>query len=671
VPRQGEGDPPGAALDVLLPEVPAVSATGTWVVPTRAFEASLAELKEWRQSLAEALAGVRRWAVVARLIDDQTMARIAHLERRLAAERLTIAFVAEYSRGKSELINALFFAGLGTRLLPSGAGRSTLCPVEILWDPARPAAISLLPIESREDGRPLRELIGAIDDWEHVLLEPDKPGTLAAAFETLARTRTVTGAEAANLGFATDLPDRVDIPRWRYAIVNFPHALFASGLAVLDTPGQGALAAEPELGLHRIADAAAIVFVAAADTGITPADQSLWNDHIAPVEGLAQSCFVALNKIDMLRDGAKGESQVLEEIDRQVRATADALGMPPTRVFALSAVQGLAAKLANDRDGLIRSRLYRLEQALAKGMVHQRRVDHAAAVQAETRPVLAEARALLDSRLGFAREQREELLALQGKNQKLVETLAKKAAAERTRIEKARADIVALRSVHNRHAEELGKRLDPNAAREAGLRARSAILGSRFSGGITPALDDFFTRLRGDLTRAIEVIQEVVALMAESKRKFGADYGMAIETQPQFATERFLLELDRLQEHCERDFKSAATLLTRGRKSLAGLFFDTVALKVIHIFEIADREVRAWMGSFIRPLDAQLNAFQEQTNARIEGMGRIQNAETDLVARLGELDALVDDIARQREEWERHGERLAALLAVDRDHSLA
>ena len=89
------------------------------------------------------------------------------------------------------------------------------------------------------------------------------------------------------------------------------------------------------------------------------------------------------------------------------------------------------------------------------------------------------------------------------------------------------------------------------------------------------------------------------------------------------------------------------------------------------VFEIADREVRTWMTSFIRPLDAQLVAFQEQTNARIEGMGRIQNAETDLVVRLGELQALVAEVEGQRAQCERHEERLASLLAVSRDHSLA
>jgi len=73
----------------------------------------------------------------------------------------------------------------------------------------------------------------------------------------------------------------------------------------------------------------------------------------------------------------------------------------------LSARQGLNARLAGDRDGLLKSRIYRLEQALARSMVHQRRVDHATAVRAEARGVINEIRALLESRLDFAQGQLE------------------------------------------------------------------------------------------------------------------------------------------------------------------------------------------------------------------------------------------------------------------------
>jgi Dynamin family len=642
-----------------------MSATGTWVIPNRALESGLAELKHWRDATSASLAAFRRWATVSRLIDEQTAARLAHLERRLVTERLTIAFVAEYSRGKSELINALFFADLGTRLLPSGVGRTTLCPTEILWDPARPPSIRLLPIKTRESPKALREYIAEIDTWAEVTLDPSKPETLAKACEVLSESITVSQSDALDLGLYAEIGELVEIPRWRYAIVNFPHPMLSSGLTILDTPGHNTMGSEPDITVHRVPDAAAIVFMLGADTGVTRTDRELWGDHIEPIHGLEQSCYVVLNKIDGLRDGFKPETQILAEIDKQVKSTAEALHVAPTRVFALSAKQGLVAKIQGDRDGLIKSRLYRLEQALARGMVHQRRIDHAAAARAETRSAFAESRALIDSRLGFARQQLEELLSLQGKNQKLVEMLAKKAASERGRLEQARAVMMGLRTVHNRHMDQVTKLLDPNAARAAGVKARKAVLGSVFSSGIGEALDAFFSESRQSIREAIEVIREAKAMMSTVSRKFTDEYQVARIEVAEFGTERFLVELDRLEEMCARDFKGAGSLLTRRRSTLSALFFDSVALKVIHVFEIADREVRTWMNGFIRPLDAQLTEFQEQTNARIEGMGRIQNAETDLVTRVEELRALASEVESQRGQWDAYHERVMALLDVE------
>jgi hypothetical protein len=648
-----------------------MSSTATWTAPGRAFEGYLGELKQWRTAVSGGLADFRRWGTVNRLLDEQTAARLAHLERRLQSERLTIAFVAEFSRGKTELINALFFADLGTRLLPSGVGRTTLCPTEILWDPARPPSIRLLPIGTRESPKALREYIAELDTWKEVPLDPTHPESVAEACKVLSESMSVAGAAALNLGLVAEATERVEIPRWRYAIVNFPHPLLESGVTILDTPGHNTMGAEPELTVHRIPDAAAIVFMLGADTGVTRTDRELWSEHIEPIHGIEQSCYVVLNKIDGLRDGFKPEAQVLSEIDRQVKASAEALHVAPTRVFALSAKQGLVARIQDDRDALIKSRLYRLEQALARGMVHQRRLDHAAAVGAETRTAFAESRALIDSRLAFAREQLEEIAALQGRNQKLVEALARKAASERARIEQARAVMMGLRTVHNRNMDAVTKLLDPNAVRDAGIKTRMTVQASNFSSGIGQALDHFFRNTRERLRGAVEVIREARSMMGSVSRKFADDYQIATVEVPDFATERFFIELDRLEERCARDFKGAGSLLTRRRSTLSSLFFDSVVLKVIHVFEIADREVRTWMNGFIRPLDAQLTAFQEQSNARVEGMGRIQNAETDLVARLGELKALAADVESQLGEWEAHHERVAAKLEVEREPSLA
>jgi dynamin family protein len=648
-----------------------LSATGAFPAAARSFERALVDLKEWRDAMVAELAAFRRWAVVARILDEHSAARLAHLERRLAGERLTIAFVAEYSRGKSELINALFFADLGHRLLPSGPGHTTLCATEIGWDPARAPTLRLLPIGTRETPKALREYIQDGEGWTEVALDPARPETLAAACDAVTESIEVDAARAADLGFQVEGAGLARIPRWRYALVNLPHPLLATGLAILDTPGHNTLGTEPELTLHRLPDAAAIVFMLTAETGLAQADAELWSEHIAPIDGLDRNCFVVLNKIDVLRGAGRGEGQVLGEIDRQVRATAEALAIEPTRVFAMSARQALEARISGDGDGLLKSRMYRLEQALARGTIHGRRLDHARAVQAELRGVFTEARALLASRLEYTREQAEALGALQGKNQKLVETLAKKASLERSRIEQARAMLMGLKTLHNRLADELTRLLDPDDIRRAGVEARRAVMASAFSKGIGEALDGFFAHSRERMTAAVASIADVRDSLVAQSRNFARDYRMASIEGTEFTTERFLVEIDRIEERCERDFRSTASLILHRRKTLAALFFDTVAQQMVRVFEIADRETRTWMNAFVRPLESQVNSFQDNANSRIEGMGRIQNAETDLLERMDELNVIAGEVAAHREKLEGFAQRLQALGAVEAERSLA
>ena len=53
----------------------------------------------------------------------------------------------------------------------------------------------------------------------------------------------------------------VEIPRWRHAVINFPHPLLQLGLVILDTPGLNAIGTEPELTLSLIPNAHAVLFL--------------------------------------------------------------------------------------------------------------------------------------------------------------------------------------------------------------------------------------------------------------------------------------------------------------------------------------------------------------------------------------------------------------------------
>ncbi len=107
----------------------------------------------------------------------------------------------------------------------------------------------------------------------------------------------MTPAQAETLGlyheedpdaaYAVDAEGMVEISRWRHAVINFPHPLLRQGLVILDTPGLNAIGTEPELTLRLIPDAHVVVFVLAADAGVTKSDLELWRGHVAPAIGAA------------------------------------------------------------------------------------------------------------------------------------------------------------------------------------------------------------------------------------------------------------------------------------------------------------------------------------------------------------------------------------------------
>ena len=99
------------------------------MMPT--FASHLDALGQWRAATDAKLAALARFAREHDLLDDSSAEWFEAMRHRLSGEKLMVAFVAEFSRGKSELINAIFFSDKGRRMMPASAGRTTMCPVEM------------------------------------------------------------------------------------------------------------------------------------------------------------------------------------------------------------------------------------------------------------------------------------------------------------------------------------------------------------------------------------------------------------------------------------------------------------------------------------------------------------------------------------------------------------
>ena len=312
----------------------------------------------WRKQFALRLKLLGEWLRDQDLLESGVRERLEQLQSQVKNDKMMVAFVAEFSRGKSELINAMFFAGYGRRIMPASVGRTTMCPTELGYDAEVPPCLRLLPIESRLQPQSLIDWRNAPDKWERVNLDVNDPQQLARAIQKVAEVRRVSCEEAAKLGFwSDDAPQdnpalgsdgMVEVPKWRHALINMAHPLLEQGLVILDTPGLNAIGVEPELTVSLLPQAQAVVFILAADAGVTKSDLSIWREHLMPVGDAMDSRLVVLNKIDTMWDALSSPEQVQLQIASQRTDSAEILGLSPSQVVAVSAQKGLLAKVSRD-----------------------------------------------------------------------------------------------------------------------------------------------------------------------------------------------------------------------------------------------------------------------------------------------------------------------------------
>lgn len=302
-----------------------------------------AEHGAWQSEFAFLLRLFSQWLKQNALWDNATEARVKRLEQKVRSDKVMVAFVAEFSRGKSEMINAVFFASYGRRIMPAGAGRTTMCPTEIGYEPHIAPCLRLLPIHTRLEPHSLADWRALSDAWVCSALDVNDAEQLRSTLERVTDTVQVTTQEAQALGFwhpqtphanpPLDAQGLVQIPKWRHALVNIAHPLLKQGLVILDTPGLNAIGVEPELTVGLIAQAQAVVFILGADTGVTQSDLGIWEHHLSHRPDRGGTTLVVLNKIDTLWDELSTEAQMEGQIKAQRESAAELLDLDANRVL--------------------------------------------------------------------------------------------------------------------------------------------------------------------------------------------------------------------------------------------------------------------------------------------------------------------------------------------------
>jgi len=602
----------------------------------------------WRREFALRLKLLSQWLKDHDLLDAAVEERLVRLEAQLRSEKVMVAFVAEFSRGKSELINAIFFAGYKRRIMPASAGRTTMCPTELGWDADVPPCLRLLPIETRLQPQALMEWRLAPEKWTRVDLDVNNPAQLATAFEKVAEVRHVTRDEARALGFwHDDSPENnpmvssdgsVEVPRWRHALINIAHPLLKQGLVILDTPGLNAIGAEPELTVNLIPQAHAVVFMLAADTGVTKSDLAIWREHLVTEADNTESRLVVLNKIDTMWDSLSTPAQVQGQIDRQRAISAEILELPMEQVIPVSAQKGLVAKVNGDSALLQASQLLVLERALAQGVMGQRQKILRSAVAGGITELHAEAGRSLNIRRRDLAEQMLELRGLRGKNTSVIKHMRSRIQQEQDDFDVSGAKIHAVRSVHLKLLREMFDLLGTAKLKVEMGELTKALRQPGIKLGVKKAYSQTFERLRTGLRTAQTTSGEIQSMLTGTFRQLNAEYGFSLQAPREPDLARYERDLD-LVERSHNQYLGVANTFRLAQPEFADRLVRALATRLRVVYESALGEVELWNKSAAAQLDAQLRERRRNFGRRIEAIERIQQAATGLDDRIGEIEA--------------------------------
>ena len=619
-------------------------------------ESQIANYQRWREEIRGGIEAYQAWLDQHGHVDIQRSLRIYDLLEGLTNDRMVLAFLAEYSRGKTELINAMFFADFKQRLLPSDVGRTTMCPTEIFHDPTDEPYIRLLPIETRKREDSIASLKQHPVEWVKIKLHLTSQDEMAKAMASLAETKTVRVEEASALGlldqndFVTTTVitrgSKVEIPAWRHAMINYPHPLLKSGLVILDTPGLNALGTEPELTLKMIPSAHAVLFLLAMDTGVTKSDLEIWQRYVQTYQTRR---IAVLNKIDLLWDDLKTADQIEQSIARQVDDTCKLLELPGDHVIALSAQKALLARIKTDDALLKRSNIRELEDLIANEIVPAKQEILRTAVVKEMGSMVESSLHSVMAQLTATQAELQELSKLSGKNRELAKTML-------TRLEKDRAVYLQHMESFKRsygvvlkQGHALMANLDEEHIDEIFAKSAKDIEGSWHTAGLWRSMNSLFDSFTRQADKILSFASETRSFVDMVYREFQEKYGFANLTPPALNLEKHILAMKGLKANTERFCRDPMNVMTE-KHFLVRRFYGGLVSEARRVFQAVRTDLDVWLRNALTPISSQLKEHQTLLERRVENLKRLSGDLSSLHERLHQLETQKMALGQQVED---------------------
>jgi hypothetical protein len=619
------------------------------------FETEIARYNRWREELTQSVHAYHDWLEGNQQLDVQQSIRFYDLLENLNKGRLMLAFLAEFSRGKSELINALFFSSFKERLLPSDVGRTTMCPTEIFHDPSEEPYLKLLSVETRYRDESISQLKNMPVEWSKVRLNTASAADMKKALKALADTKKVYALEARMLGLAPmvnekgELPgeeELVEVPAWRYAMINYPHPLLSNGLSILDTPGLNALGMEPELTVSTIPNAHAVLFLLSIDTGVTRSDLEIWDRYVRP--GLPQKIAV-LNKVDLMWDELKTQGEIDRAVARMIDTTSQHLQLPRERIFALSAQKGLLGKIREDAGLLKKSGLEDLEKFLADQVVPMKRQILCKAVVNEIGGMMTSSRASVAKRQQSNQAAIAELNGLVGKSREVVTKLWGKITAEKNAYNAALAEYKVNHQQFSAKKSALLDMLNGQKLDEALAKSAQAIEDSWTTLTLQRGMNSLVRDMSADFEAVFAASEDIKKLMQGVYNTFIEKFAFQRMTLPTLDLDPFRTKLQLLVHQTEAFVKDPVNVVVKEKHFVVKTFYATLVKEARRNFGDAKTQTERWVQAVVLPLEIQIKDHKAQLQSRLDNLAKINEKTTSINEQMALLKSSEQELRKQRE----------------------
>lgn len=613
----------------------------------------------WKLSIANEIKRYRLWLHEQGLSSVDIDDRLARALRAFTTDRILLAFVGEFSRGKTELINAILGRHYKMRLFPTRIGRTTMCPTEVFYDPqASGPYIKLLPIQTRSSAIPLSSYRRQLEHWAHLDLDLGSTQSIQRAFEEVAKTREVTVQVAESLGFEIQFLESsskkagyVHIPAWRHALINIDHPLLRMGLSIIDTPGLNALGLEPELTLSFLPEAHALLFVLSADCGVTASDFAIWNNHIKDLAARSNTALYGIiNKIDLLEDeDALYPVDVQEALNRLVRFSAQQLHLPVNNVLPLSARQGARSFVHGDEALYQSSRLAALEDALATSVVAARqKALKNVTLQEVIEIVEASLQNMIEKRAAVKNE-----YDLFNRNEKDIEVeLVGLTRLVRKEQEKHNQRLVVLQEgkvLLEQHLGRINELVGVEKLEWHFNRAKEASGNTVVFGGAASAIGIFFQGLKLDLRRLRDEMEAAEQTASKIYQRYVQQAEQQIPLgQAVVNVDKYINEFSELEKQAA-PYKNRFGALMSSQDKVFEHFFDTLAREAGSVYEKAREEAVRWCKQVLVPLMQQTLEAKKRIDEQLKRLDYLQMVDATRDTRLIELKHQLEELKHQED----------------------